>query len=98
MPHIYSRFCTEKKIICVSGNMREGKIFLKMAVCRMEFSRHRGIAAARPYQSSFTVTVRHLSVSMAQLAAELCHVGQNSIGEIPDCDATLEFFSHSVTF
>lgn len=46
----------------------EGKIFLKMAVCRAEFSGHRGIAPARPYHSSFPVTVRHLSVSLAQLA------------------------------
>lgn len=37
-------------------------------MCRTEFSRHRGIATAQPYQSSFSVTVRHLSVSLAQLA------------------------------
>lgn len=84
-------FLHREKIICVSGNMREGKIFLKMAVCRMEFSGHRGIATARPYQSSFTVTVRHLSVSIAQLAAELCHVGQNSIGKIFECEAPPPF-------
>lgn len=87
MPHIYSRFCKREKIICVSGNMREGKIFLKMAgVSHGIQPEHRGIATARPYQSSFTVTVHHLSVSKAQLAAELCHVGQNSIGWIFECE------------
>lgn len=83
MPHIYSRFCTERKNhLCQWNYERREDIFSKMAgVSHGIQPGHRGIAAARPYQSSFTVTLRHLSVSRAQLAVELCHVGQNSIGK-----------------
>lgn len=94
MAHIYSRFSTEEKNhFCQWRYEKKGRYFFENGwlVCRMEFNWSSGIKeqqrAARPYQSSFTVTVRHLSVSKAQLAAQLCHVGQNSIGKIFECDA-----------
>lgn len=67
MPHIYSRFAN-KKYYRRLEIQEKTKYFRKWLVCRMEFAGHRGIASARPYQSSFPVTVRHLSVSLAQLA------------------------------
>lgn len=69
MSHIYSRFASIKNITAAWKYKRKQNIFENgSGVCRMEFAGHRGIASARPYQSSFPVTVRHLSVSLAQLA------------------------------
>lgn len=71
MRRIYSRLHKEKKNSRVSGNIQESEenIFENgWCVARNSTSIERGIATARPYQSSFSVTVRHLSVSLAQLA------------------------------